>query len=49
MGVCVSEHEFIKDFWTTFSVAVGCFMLSVTIMYLILCFQYVFRKGNGKL
>ena len=47
MGVCVSEHEF-GCLDLIFS---GCRMFdaSVTIMYLNLCFQYVFRKGNGKL
>jgi len=47
MGVCVSEHEF-GCLDLIFS---GCRMFDafVTIVYLNLCFQYVFRKGNGKL
>ena len=46
-GVCVSELEF-GCLDLIFS---GCRMFdaSVTIVYLNLCFQYVFRKGNGKL
>jgi len=44
---CVSELEF-GCLDLIFS---GCRMFDtcVTIMYLNLCFQYVFRKGNGKL
>ena len=45
--MCVSELEF-GCLDLIFS---GCRMFDtcVTIMYLNLCFQYVFRKGNGKL